>query len=207
MLREAQKETNKQRISLQNKERELIENDLTISRKLRKLLNNLERDIILYTNNINKQREKTLNQSKHIILYAAVISFIIIIIFSIIILNDFWKNQRYRKQLELANKKTSSLLKSREQLISMVSHDLRTPLSTITGYGELLQKSIHSTKEANYVEHIRNASTYMGQLVDDLLEFSKLENNNISIESIPFDLENLINDIIINAKIFHIINP
>ncbi|PKQ43587.1 ATP-binding protein [Confluentibacter flavum] len=200
MLREAQKETNKQRISLQNKERELIENDLTISRKLRELLNNLERDIILYTNNINKQREETLGQSKHIILYAAVISFIIIIIFSIIILNDFWKNQRYRKQLELANKKTSSLLKSREQLISMVSHDLRTPLSTITGYGELLQKSIHSTKEANYVEHIRNASTYMGQLVDDLLEFSKLENNNISIESIPFDLENLINDIIINAK-------
>ncbi|WP_100616237.1 ATP-binding protein [Confluentibacter citreus] len=200
MLREAQNEANKQRISLQNKERELIENDLTISRKLRELLNNLERDIIFYTNNINKQREKTLNQSKQIILYAAIISFIIIIIFSIIILNDFWKNQRYRKQLELANKKTSSLLKSREQLISMVSHDLRTPLSTITGYGELLQKTIHSTKEANYVEHIRNASTYMGQLVDDLLEFSKLENNNIAIESIPFDVENLINEIIINAK-------
>src|SRR5690606_35518917 len=97
-------------------------------------------------------------------------------------------------------KTTSSLLKSREQIISMVSHDLRTPLSTITGYGELLQKSIHSTKEANYLEHIRNASAYMGHLVDDLLEFSKLENNNIPIESIPFNLEKLINEIVQNAK-------
>src|SRR5690606_5454808 len=190
----------KQRISLQNKERELIENDLIISRKLRELLSNLETDIIAYTDNINKQREKTLGQSKNIILYAAIISFIIIIIFSIIILNDFWKSQQYRKQLELANKTRSSLLKSREQIISMVSHDLRTPLSTITGYGELLQKSIHTTKEANYLEHIRNASAYMGHLVDDLLEFSKLENNDIPIASIPFDLEKLTNEIAQNAK-------
>ena len=200
LLREAQDDVNKQRISLQNKERELIENDLTISRKLRELLNNLETDIIVYTYSINIQRERTLEQSKNIIRYAAGISFVIIIIFSIIILNDFWKSQRYRKQLELANKTTSSLLKSREQIISMVSHDLRTPLSTITGYGELLQKTIHSTKEANYVEHIRNASAYMGHLVDDLLEFSKLEKNSISIESIPFNLENLINEIVLNAK-------
>ena len=200
MLKDAQRETSNQRISLQRKERELIENDLTISRKLQELLSNLERDIILYANNMNKQREKTLNHSKDIILFAAGISFIIIIIFSIIILNDFWKTQRYRKQLEQANTTTSSLLKSREQLISMVSHDLRTPLSTITGFSELLQKSTHNTKDKNYVEHIQNASMYMGQLVDDLLEFSKLENGNIAIESMPFNLENHINEIIQNAK-------
>lgn len=200
MLLEVQKETSIQRKSLQRKERQLIENDLTISRKLRELLSNLEKDIILYASSINNQREKTLNHSKNIILFAAGISFIIIIVFSIIFLNDFWKSQRYRKQLELANKTTSSLLKSREQLISMVSHDLRTPLSTIVGFSELLQKSTYGTKETNYVDHIRNASTYMGQLVDDLLEFSKLENDTISIESIPFDLENLVNEIIQNAK-------
>ncbi|CAH8293086.1 signal transduction histidine kinase [Mariniflexile fucanivorans] len=195
MLKDAQKETNKQRISLQKKERELIENDLTISRKLQELLTSLEKGIIIYSKNINKQREKTLNRSTNIILFAAGISFIIIIIFSIIFLNDFWKSQRYRAKLEQANKTTSSLLKSREQLISMVSHDLRTPLSTITGYSELLQKSTKSFKDKNYVEHIQNASTYMGQLVDDLLEFSKLENNTVSIETIPFNLENLINEI------------
>ncbi|OEK08754.1 hypothetical protein A8C32_00305 [Flavivirga aquatica] len=200
MLKVAQKESSNQRRSLQKKERELIENDLTIFRKLRELLSSLEEDIVIYSNSINNQREVTFNRSRNIILLAVGISFIIIIIFSAIILNDFLKSQHYRKELEQANKTTSSLLKSREQLISMVSHDLRVPLSTITGYSELLQKSVNSIKEKNYVEHVQNASAYMGQLVDDLLEFSKLENGNISIESIPFDLEKHIDEIILNAK-------
>ncbi|MDX6747455.1 ATP-binding protein [Polaribacter sp. PL03] len=200
MLKEAQKKTNNHRIYLKRKQNELIKNDLTISRKLQELLENLEKDITLYTSNMNKKREETLNHSRNIILFAAGISFIIIIIFSIIILGDFWKTQRYRIQLEKANTTTKSLLESREQLISMVSHDLRTPLSTISGFSELLQNSTQNTKDKNYIDHIRSASGYMGQLVDDLLEFSKLENGHINIESIPFNLENYINEIVLNAK-------
>ncbi|WP_405609060.1 hybrid sensor histidine kinase/response regulator [Polaribacter sp. Asnod1-A03] len=200
MLKKAQNRNNIQRLSLRKKQNELIENDLTISRKLYELLENLEKDIILYTSSMNKQREETLNQSKKIILLAAGVSFIIIVLFSIIILSDYWKTQKYRNQLEKANTKTTSLLKSREQLISMVSHDLRTPLNTISGFSELLQKSSKNTKDKNYIDHIRRASSYMGQLVDDLLEFSKLENGHINIESIPFNLENCINEIVLNAK-------
>ncbi|AUC86098.1 hybrid sensor histidine kinase/response regulator [Polaribacter sp. ALD11] len=200
MLKEAQNKTNKHRIYLKRKQNELIENDLTISRKLQELLENLEKDIILYTSNMNKHREATLNHSRNIILFAAGISFIIIIIFSIIILGDFWKSQRYRKQLEKANATTKSILESREQLISMVSHDLRTPLSTISGFSELLQKSTQNTKDKNYIDHIRSASNYMGKLVDDLLEFSKLENGHVAIESVPFNLENYIDEITQNAK-------
>lgn len=200
MLEKALKQTTEQRKSLQSKEQELIENDLTISRKLQELLSNLEKAIISSSQTINDQREKAVDQSKEIILVATAIGFIIIVIFSIIFLNDFWKSQRYRIKLEEANKTTSSLLKSREQLISMVSHDLRTPLSTITGYSELLQKSTYSVKDKNYVEHIRNASAYMGQLVDDLLEFSKLEKDSITMESVPFDLESHIEEIVQNTK-------
>jgi signal transduction histidine kinase/FixJ family two-component response regulator len=200
MLKEAQNKTNSHRIYLKRKQNELIKNDLTISRKLQELLENLEKDIILYTSNMNKLRKETLNHSRNIILIAAGISFIIIIIFSIIILSDFWKTQRYRLQLEKANTTTKSLLKSREQLISMVSHDLRTPLSTITGFSELLQKSTQNTKDKNYIDHIRSASSYMGQLVDDLLEFSKLENGNTAIESIPFNIESYIDEITQHAK-------
>ena len=200
MLKKAQSKTNSHRIYLQKKQNELIDNDLTISRKLQELLENLEKDIITYTSNMNKQRTETLDQSKKIILFAAGVSFIIIIIFSIIILKDFWKTQRYRNELEKANKATNSILKSREQLISMVSHDLRTPLSTISGFSELLQKSTENTKDKNYINHIQRSSSYMEQLVDDLLEFSKLENGHIAIESIPFDLESYVDDIVHNAK-------
>jgi signal transduction histidine kinase/CheY-like chemotaxis protein len=200
MLKDVQIKSNNQRLFLQKKESELIENDLIIFRKLQQLLSVLERDIIYYSSVINKQRELTINRSRTIILTSAAISFVLIVLFSVIILNEFWKTQRYRKQLETANETTSSLLKSREQLISMVSHDLRTPLSTITGFSELLQKSIINKKDKNYIEHIFSASNYMGQLVDDLLEFSKLENGKITIESVPFNLEKHIDEIVQHVK-------
>ncbi len=202
MLKKTQKEAVNQRLVLLRKERALIGNDLIISRKLRELLNTLKEGIINDSISIRKQREETIDYSRKIILSAAIIGLLIIIIFSVIFLNDFWKSQRYRKQLEKANATTSSLLKSREQLISMVSHDLRTPLSTITGYTELLQKSSYRIKEKNYIEHITSASTYMKQLVNDLMEFSKVESGAVSFKSIPFDLEQTINEIILNSQKF-----
>jgi len=200
ILQKAQRETNIKRRFLRIKERELIENDVTISRKLREVLSVLERDVISNANEAYKKHEETLNRSKTIILLAAGFGFVIIVLFSIIILNDFWRSQHYRQELESANATTSSLLKSREQLISMVSHDLRTPLSTITGFSELLQKSIHNPKEKNYAAHIQNASVYMKQLVEDLLEFSKLENDKVIIEKVPFDLERNIEEVASSAK-------
>ncbi|MDX8553649.1 ATP-binding protein [Tenacibaculum sp. 1B UA] len=200
ILQKAQRETSTKRRFLRIKERELIENDITISRKLREVLSVLERDVIFNANQAHKKHEETLGRSRNIILFATGVGFIIIVLFSIIILNDFWRSQHYRQELENANAVTSSLLKSREQLISMVSHDLRTPLSTITGFSELLQKSIANTKEKNYVVHIQNASVYMGQLVGDLLEFSKLENSKITIEAIPFDLKRNIEEVANSAK-------
>ncbi|CAL2106471.1 Hybrid sensor histidine kinase/response regulator [Tenacibaculum sp. 190524A02b] len=191
--------TNKKR-SLLLKERELIENDLTISKKLREIISVLENNVVTYTNRMHLQRRRILNRSKNIIFLGSGFSFIIVVFFSFIILNDFWKSQHFRVELENANEKTSSLLKSREQLISMVGHDLRTPLSTVIGYSELLQNATVNTKEKNYITHIQNASVYMRRLVGDLLELSKLENGEISIESVPFDLEKLLNEVVVKAK-------
>lgn len=200
MLNKTQKEFAAQRQSLMIKERELIENDLTTSRQLRNLLRTLERDMTTSSQSLIEQRQKILDRSTTIISFAAVVSFILVIIFSIVILSDFWKSQEYRDELEKSNAYTNSLLKSREQLINMVSHDLKSPLSTISGYSELLHKTAQNNKEENYLDHIKNASNYMTQLVDDLLEFSKLEDGQITIEMVPFCLNDIVKETSANIK-------
>lgn len=200
MLNKTQKEFAAQRQSLMIKERELIENDLTTSRQLRNLLRTLERDMTTSSQSLIEQRQKILDRSTTIISLAAVVSFILVIIFSIVILSDFWKSQEYRDELEKSNAYTNSLLKSREQLINMVSHDLKSPLSTISGYSELLHKTAQNSKEENYLDHIKNASNYMTQLVDDLLEFSKLEDGQITIEMVPFCLNDIVKETSANIK-------
>jgi len=200
MLNKIQRDAASQRQSLNLKERELVENDLITSRQLRNLLRTLEREMVASSQSIMTQRQTALDKSTRIIYLAAIVSFILVVIFSMVILNDFWKSQQYREKLEKSNAYTNSLLKSREQLINMVSHDLRSPLSTISGYSELLQKTAQNTKEGNYLDHIKNASSYMSQLVDDLLEFSKLEDGHITIESIPFNLRTLLDETSSNIK-------
>jgi CheY-like chemotaxis protein/HPt (histidine-containing phosphotransfer) domain-containing protein/two-component sensor histidine kinase len=101
----------------------------------------------------------------------------------------------YKRQLEIANFKTKNLLKSREQLISTVSHDLKTPLSTIVGYSELLGNSEVNTKQSYFIKNIKNSSEYITQLVQDLLDFSKIEAGKITIEKVPFLLPETIDEV------------
>ncbi|MBC9795399.1 hybrid sensor histidine kinase/response regulator [Sinomicrobium weinanense] len=180
--------------SLTAKEDELLRNDIIISQQLREILSSFESEIINTTNILNRQRDVALKNTVRVITIAAVIGLLLAIFFSYLILNDFWKSQSYRKQLEKAKNTTEQLLKTREQLIYTVGHDLRTPLSTIIGYTDLLHNTEINPKQGQYVTRVKNASEYVSNLVDDLLDYNKLEAGKIKIEHTLFSLENIITD-------------
>lgn len=195
VLEKLRTSSSKQQASVSKKEQELITNDLLISQQLRKILSVIESDVLSYSRELNEQREKAIERSRYIITVAAFTGIALVIIFTIIILNDFWKSQRYRKELEKTTSQAQLLANSREQLVNMVSHDLRSPLSSIIGYGELLNKSLGNIEKGrHYVDKIKNVSSYMNRLVEDLLDYSKLESGKIVPEEISFYLPLVINE-------------
>lgn len=194
ILQKIEEDASRQRFSLRVKERQLLKNDLITTQQLRTILATIETEFFNNSSLKNIQRKAVLKRSIYIVTIAAIIGLVLVVFFSLIILSDFWKNQRYREQIEKANIYTKSLLKSREQLISMVSHDLRSPLGTIVGYTELMKKVPQNSKGSYYIDRIKSAASYVTQLVDDLLDYNKLEAGKINIESIPFDLEKLIRE-------------
>lgn len=187
--------TAKRRTSLDVQENKLLENELSISEQLRKILSVIEREIIINTTKSNVEKEAALQKTNEIVTIAAIVGFVLTVFFSILILNDFSKTQSYKKQLEIANSKTKTLLKNREQLISTVSHDLKTPLSTIVGYAELLGNSDLNNRQSYYTRNIKGSSQYISQLVQDLLDFTQIEAGKITIEKIPFSLTEIINEV------------
>ncbi len=91
--------------------------------------------------------------------------------------------------------KLKEIDKMKDMFISMASHELRTPLAAINGYLELLKekKNINLDDESNhYLDVLSISSKRLGQLVDDMLEVSRLEGNRFPLEISKFDPEPLI---------------
>lgn len=86
----------------------------------------------------------------------------------------------------------------RKQLISNISHDLRTPLSSVVGYSELLFKGGNSEAEVKkYAEIINRKALYMEKLLKQLLEFARLENGSFKLNMQEGDITELIREILI----------
>ena len=195
LLNDVKKETANKKRLLSIEENNLLQNELSISNQLRKVFGIIEREIILNTTASYISREKSLTKTNRIVTTAAIIGLLLTMFFLILILNDFSKTQSYKKQLEAANVKSKKLLISREQLISTVSHDLKTPLSTIIGYTELLGNSELNNKQKYFTKSIKGSSDYISKLVQDLLDFTQIEAGKIAVDKIPFSLTDIINEV------------
>ncbi|MEI8096243.1 MAG: ATP-binding protein, partial [Spirochaetales bacterium] len=99
-------------------------------------------------------------------------------------LND-QKLREARQQAEAANR-------AKSQFLANMSHEIRTPLFTITGMTELLGLSELGRDQAHHATQIASAAHQLLDLVNDILDFSKIEAGQMSLESIPFDLDDVL---------------
>lgn len=196
VLEDLQKEDNKYKREISNRENKLLKNDQIISRQLRDLLAAIDhKERTEYYARLEASNE-LLNETSNFILVIAAISLLIAIIFLYLITKDVSKSQKYRNDLEREKSYTESLLKTRESLINTVTHDLRSPLNTVIGYSDLLEKTGLSNKQKHYLEHLKKSSDYILHLVNDLLDLSKLEAGRMIIEELPFSPKKLIENTI-----------
>ena len=77
--------------------------------------------------------------------------------------------------------------------IANTSHEIRTPMNSIIGYSELaLNDELISEKTRTYLNNILENSKWLLQIINDILDLSKIESGKIDIETIPFDLHTVL---------------
>ncbi|MEH6680678.1 MAG: ATP-binding protein [Sediminicola sp.] len=194
LLAEAKQNNRKSQRTVAQKELELSSNDIQLSRQLRDIISAFEQEVITNTYTENVKKQQALTRSIRLAGFASLLGFLIVGLFTFLITKDYWKVQQYRQRLEKEKKFSESLLKSREQLISTVSHDLRTPLNTISGYSDLMENTGLTGKQVSYLKQVKSASRYVNSLVNDLLDFSKLEAGKINLQKKTFILSELIRE-------------
>ena len=82
---------------------------------------------------------------------------------------------------------------AKRRFISVVSHEMRTPLNAIIGMADLLRDTQLSREQADMLQTLRGSSRVMLGLVEDVLDFSKIEAGKLALERTDFDLHALVN--------------
>ncbi len=82
---------------------------------------------------------------------------------------------------------------AKRRFISVISHEMRTPLNAIIGMADLLRGTSLSREQADMLQTLRSSSRLMLGLVEDVLDFSKIEAGKVVLEKADFDLHALVN--------------
>lgn len=116
----------------------------------------------------------------------------------IVAIFDF--TDHYKESNTLSQEKNESviqtqLLKEKEEFknrfLANTSHELRTPLTTIMGFTTILQRSNISTEQMHYLDIIKSSGEHLRNLIDDILDISKIEMGRLQIRHDRFDLKAL----------------
>jgi signal transduction histidine kinase/CheY-like chemotaxis protein len=103
--------------------------------------------------------------------------------------------QRNEAQLTKAKELAEESAKAKLQFLSNMSHELRTPLNGIIGTTNLLHLEGHNQQQKEHFDLLKFSSTQMLNLVNDVLDFSKIESGKIELEERKFNLETFIKNI------------
>lgn len=104
--------------------------------------------------------------------------------------------ERKNYDLDNAKQRAEKANQAKDQFLARMSHELRTPLTSVIGFSQLLQKTPLDNQQLEYSSIVQRTSALLLRLIDDILDFSKLQSEAIKIEHIRFNLEECLEDIL-----------
>lgn len=161
-------------------------NDL-VNMKIYSLILDFEaEDTALLMRRIHRSEAIRLRTS-HILGGVTACSVLLMLFFVGILWRDINRGNRYRRELERANREKEALLAAREQLMLAITHDIKAPLGSVMGYIDLMSRLTSDRRQELYLRNMKESSEHLLALVNSLLDFYRLDINKIEVSRVAFN--------------------
>jgi len=106
-------------------------------------------------------------------------------------------------RLRIAKEAAEEADRTKSRFLAMVSHELRTPLTTIIGYSEMLMEQVEADGHTDYnpdLKQIHTSAHHLLTLINDILDYSKIEAGKLDVGRDPYDAASLIRDLLVSLE-------
>jgi len=104
------------------------------------------------------------------------------------------KQKNAEQELKIAKAEAEKANKLKSEFLANMSHEIRTPMNAILGFSSILKKKITDVKQSNFLEKINKSGNTLLDLINDILDLSKIEAGQFKIEKEPHNLIELLNE-------------
>lgn len=169
--------------------------DVQLTARIDSLLKGYEQEALSRSRHEAEAQQEVRRRSTRTLGGIAIGSVLLSGLFLILIWRDITRSNRYRRELEEANRRAEELLEAREKLMLAITHDFKAPLGSIMGYADLLARLTTDERQRFYLDNMKSSSQHLLKLVVDLLDFHRLDLNKEEVNRVTFNPAQLFEEI------------
>ncbi|WP_299580081.1 response regulator [uncultured Sunxiuqinia sp.] len=182
--------------ALSVKEKALLEKNIELTELLKTQITELEtkeqKKLLVKTQEADRLAAITYKRLSLFTIGAVILLLLVLFIFY----RYLNKSRAYQTILRQAKTEAEKLARAKELFVATVSHEMRTPINAIYGLAEQLLQRTDSSDQKKDLEIIYNSTEHLIALVNDTLDFSKIESQKLQLDQVDFSLDKLLSEVI-----------